>query len=61
MSAWEKHEANDDGLSVDERIQLCELCVLIVISEFLENNRKTAYVQHDLIDDRLSEGETNDQ
>jgi hypothetical protein len=51
MSAWEKHEANDDGLSVDERIQLRELCVLIVINEFLENNRKTAYLQHDLIDD----------
>jgi hypothetical protein len=51
MSVLEKHEANDDGLSVDERIHLRELCVLIVISEFLENNRKTAYLQHDLIDD----------
>jgi hypothetical protein len=34
MSAWETHEANDDGLSAEERVQLRELCVLIVISEF---------------------------
>lgn len=36
MSAGEEPEAHDDGLSADERIQLRELCVLIVISEFLE-------------------------
>ena len=36
MSGWETHEANDDGLSSEERVQLRELCVLIVISEFLE-------------------------
>jgi hypothetical protein len=36
MSAGEQHEAPDDGLSAEERTQLRELCVLIVISEFLE-------------------------
>jgi hypothetical protein len=36
MFAGEEHEADDDGLSADERTQLRELCVLIVISEFLE-------------------------
>ena len=50
MSGWETHEANDDGLSAEERVQLRELCVLIVISEFLETERRTAYPQPDLKD-----------
>jgi hypothetical protein len=36
MSAEEEREAPDDSLSADEKTQLRELCVLIVISEFLE-------------------------
>jgi hypothetical protein len=36
VSAGEEPEAPDDGLSADEKTQLRELCVLIVISEFLE-------------------------
>jgi hypothetical protein len=36
VSAGEEREAPDDGLSADEKTQLRELCVLIVISEFLE-------------------------
>ena len=32
---------NEDGLTAEEKIQLRELCVLIVISEFLENQTKT--------------------
>lgn len=39
MSVGEEPEAPDDGLSADEKTQLRELCVLIVISEFLENRR----------------------
>jgi hypothetical protein len=39
MSAGEEHEASDDGLSADEKTQLRELCVLIVISEFLETRQ----------------------
>jgi hypothetical protein len=50
MSGWEAHEANEDGLSAEERIQLRELCVLIVISEFLETERKTTNAQPDLKD-----------
>jgi len=50
MSGWETHEANDDGLSAEERVQLRELCVLIVISEFLETERKTPSAQPDLKD-----------
>ena len=50
MSDWEAHEADDDGLSAEERVQLRELCVLIVISEFLETERKTPYAQPDLKD-----------
>jgi hypothetical protein len=50
MSGWEAHEADDDGLSAEERVQLRELCVLIVISEFLETDRKTAHAQPDLKD-----------
>jgi hypothetical protein len=50
MSDWEAHEADDDGLSAEERVQLRELCLLIVISEFLETKRKTADGQNDLKD-----------
>jgi hypothetical protein len=50
MSAGEEQEAPDDGLSAEEKIQLRELCVLIVISEFLETERKTAYAEPDLKD-----------
>jgi len=32
---------NDDGLTAEEKTQLRELCVLIVISEFLENHKGT--------------------
>ena len=32
---------NDDDLTAEEKTQLRELCVLIVISEFLENNEET--------------------
>jgi hypothetical protein len=31
----------DDGLTPEEKTQLRELCVLIVISEFLESNSET--------------------
>jgi len=48
MFAGEEPEAPDDGLSTDERTQLRELCVLIVISEFLETNEKTRYERCDL-------------
>jgi hypothetical protein len=48
MSSGEEHEAHDDGLSADEKTQLRELCVLIVISEFLETNEKTGYERCDL-------------
>jgi len=34
----EEPAANDDGLTPEEKNQLRELCVLIVISEFLESN-----------------------
>jgi len=50
MFPGQEQEAPDDGLSTDEKIQLRELCVLIVISEFLETERKTAYAQPDLKD-----------
>ena len=50
MSTGEEHEASDDGLSADEKTQLRELCVLIVISEFLETEGKTAHAQPDLKD-----------
>jgi hypothetical protein len=36
----EEPAANDDGLTPEEKTQLRELCVLIVISEFLETDRK---------------------
>jgi hypothetical protein len=32
---------SDDGLTPEEKTQLRELCVLIVISEFLESNGET--------------------
>jgi len=37
----EESQENEDGLSVEEKNQLRELCVLIVISESLENNNET--------------------
>lgn len=37
----EEPPANHDGLTPEEKTQLRELCVLIVISEFLESNRET--------------------
>ena len=48
MFAGEEQEVPEDGLSADERTQLRELCVLIVISEFLETNEKTRYGRCDL-------------
>ena len=41
VSKREEPAANDDGLTPGEKTQLRELCVLIVISEFLESNRET--------------------
>ena len=35
----EEPAENDDGLTPEEETQLRELCVLIVINEFLEDNR----------------------
>ena len=32
---------NEDGLTAEEKTQLRELCVLIVISEFLEDHTQT--------------------
>ena len=32
---------SDDGLTPEEKTQLRELCVLIMISEFLERNKET--------------------
>jgi hypothetical protein len=32
---------DDDGITSEERTQLRELCVLIVISEFFESDNKT--------------------
>jgi hypothetical protein len=37
----EEPAEDDDGLTEEEKIQLRELCVLIVISEFLEGNSET--------------------
>jgi hypothetical protein len=37
----EESAGDDDGLSSEERTQLRELCVLIMISEFLERNNET--------------------
>lgn len=48
MFTEEEPAAPDDGLSADERTQLRELCVLIVISEFLETNENTRYRNCDL-------------
>jgi hypothetical protein len=41
ISGREDPEENEDGLTTEEKTQLRELCVLIAISEFLENNRET--------------------
>ena len=35
----EEPAGNDDGLTPEEKTQLRELCILIVISEFLKGNR----------------------
>ena len=48
MFAGAEQEAPEDALSADERTQLRELCVLIVISEFLETNEKPPYEKYDL-------------
>ena len=37
----EEPTENDGGLTAEEKTQLHELCVLIVISEFLENHKET--------------------
>jgi hypothetical protein len=37
----EEPAENDDGLTPEEKTQLRELCVLILISEFLERNGET--------------------
>lgn len=37
----EEPAESDDGLTPEEETQLRELCVLIVISEFLESNSET--------------------
>ena len=41
VSKREEPAANDDGLTPGEKTQLRELCVLIVISEFLESHSET--------------------
>ena len=41
ISGREELAENEDGLTAEEKTQLRELCVLIVISEFLENHTKT--------------------
>jgi hypothetical protein len=41
LSGGEELAENEDGLTSEEKTQLRELCVLIVISEFLENHTKT--------------------
>ena len=46
--AEEEPEAPYDGLSPDERAQLRELCVLTVISEFLETKQKTGHERCDV-------------
>ena len=43
----EEPAENDDGLTPEEKTQLRELCVLIVISEFLEDNRRQNRPQQD--------------
>ena len=37
----EEAAESDDGLTPEEKTQLRELCILIVISEFLEGNSET--------------------
>jgi hypothetical protein len=41
----EEPAGNDDGLTPEEKTQLRELCVLIVISEFLEGNSEAEFTQ----------------
>ena len=41
ISGGEESAKNEDGLTAEEKTRLRELCVLIVISEFFENNRET--------------------
>ena len=41
VSGREEPTENEDGLTAEEKTQLRELCVLILISEFLENKRET--------------------
>ena len=41
ISGREESAGDEDGLTVEEKNQLRELCVLIVISEFLETNSET--------------------
>jgi len=43
----EEPAESDDGLTLEEKTQLRELCVLIVISEFLESNSETGLAQPD--------------
>ena len=38
VSGREEPAQNEDSLTAEEKAQLRELCVLIVISEFLEND-----------------------
>jgi hypothetical protein len=40
ISGREEPAEDEDSLTAEEKTQLRELCVLIVISEFLENNRE---------------------
>ncbi|MBV9734181.1 MAG: hypothetical protein JO275_15515 [Verrucomicrobia bacterium] len=41
VSGREEPAENEDDLTAEEKTQLRELCVLIVISEFLENKSET--------------------
>jgi hypothetical protein len=41
ISGREESAENEDGLTAEEKTQLRELCVLIVISEFLGNKSET--------------------
>jgi hypothetical protein len=41
VSGREEPAQNEAGLTAEEKTQLRELCVLIVVSEFLENHAET--------------------
>ena len=41
VNGREEPAQDEDGLTAEEKTQLRELCVLIVVSEFLENNSET--------------------